>query len=165
MVLDRWKLTQTLAFPGREHSRDPVQSSLSPSTPQQSHWNDPTTQTLSIWENKKSCFPGVDPVITHVTAIVLETLQVGDLAGFPLWTLQLVWVLELGVLVKSGRRREALASPHPCWKSPTLPAGFVKQPWFSHLQLRLVTPGWGEGRQAHFSQACWPSSLNWTVRN
>ena len=88
-------------------------------------------------------------------SIVLETLQVGDLAGFPLWTLQLVWVLVLGVLVKSGRRREALASPILVGSpQPCLLVCSVKQPWFSHLQLRLVTPGWGEGRQAHFSQAC-----------
>lgn len=103
---------------------------------------------------RKACFPGVDPVITHVTSIVLETLQVGDLAGSPLWALQLAWVLESGVLVKSGRR-EALASPILAGSpQPCLLVYFVKQTWFSHLQLRLVTPGWGEGRQAHFSQAC-----------
>lgn len=82
-----------------------------------------------------------------MTAIVLETLQVGDLARFPLWTLQLVRVLELGVLVKSGRRREALASPHPCWKSPTLPAGlFCEAALILSSSAEVSHPwlGWGQ---------------------
>lgn len=96
---------------------------------------------------RKACFPGVDPVITHVTSIVLETLQVGDLAGSPLWTVQLVWVLESGVLVKSGRRREALASPILAGSpQPCLLVYFVKQPWFLSSAAEVVHPwrGWGQ---------------------
>lgn len=96
---------------------------------------------------RKACFPGVDPVITHVMSIVLETLQVGDLAGSLLWTVQLVWVLELGVLVKSGRRREALASPILAGSpQPCLLVYFVKQPWFLSSAAEVVHPwrGWGQ---------------------
>ncbi|OWK12165.1 hypothetical protein Celaphus_00003804 [Cervus elaphus hippelaphus] len=74
--------------------------------------------------------------LMEIANYVDKTLQVGDLAGSPLWALQLAWVLESGVLVKSGRR-EALASPILAGSpQPCLLVYFVKQTWFSHLQLR-----------------------------
>lgn len=77
-------------------------------------------------KTRRACFPGAsrrpDPDVTHVTPIVLETLQVGELAGDPLRTLQLVWVMEPGVLVKRGMRRD-ISKPLCCWKPPALLAG------------------------------------------
>lgn len=118
-------------------------------------------------KTRKACFLGgdtkeADPAVTHMTSIVLETQQVGGLAGSPLRGLQLVWVVEPGLQMKSGR--EGTPNPSPYSKPLALLAGpfrwallvFSSAADFSHSN-------WGEGRQTYFSEACWPSYLNWTV--
>lgn len=102
-----------------------------------------------------------DLVLTHMTSIVLETQQVGSLAGSPLCELSSwsAWWNQGCWRKVEERRHYASAlmwSPWPCLAGP-----FWRVVLVFFWAADFSRCGWGEGR--HFSEACWPSYLNWTV--